>query len=361
MSRAALAILSTENLLHNLAVIKQQAPHSGVIAMVKANAYGHGLRSVSLRLEKYVDSLGVASLNEALALRKAGVKGSITLMEGVFSADELLVASCEKFPVVFHNVLQLSWLASSTLPTPLTVWLKIDTGMGRLGFELEDVVYAYEQLSTNPQVIKPIGLMSHLACADEENHPLNEQQLQLFAKIASLYQGPKSICNSAALFAYPQHQYQMVRPGIALYGISPFAGVSGAQLGLKPVMTLQTRLMACRIAKKGSAIGYGATYICPEDMPIGVIAMGYGDGYPRTASTGTPVLVNGTRCSLIGRVSMDMITIDLRACPQAVVGDPVILWGQGLPLEEVAAHTHNVVYDILTALQSRVTVHWTKP
>lgn len=361
MSRAALAILSTENLLHNLDVIKQQAPHSGVIAMVKANAYGHGLRSVSLRLENYVDSLGVASLNEAVALRKAGVKGTITLMEGVFSADELLVASCEKFPVVFHNFLQLSWLASSSLPTPLTVWLKIDTGMGRLGFQVEDVCDAYEQLSTHSQVVNPIGLMSHLACADEKDHHLNEQQLQLFSRIASLYQGPKSICNSAALFSYPQHHYQMVRPGIALYGISPFTGISGSQLGLRPVMTLQTRLMACRRAKKGSAIGYGATYVCPEDMLIGVIAMGYGDGYPRTASTGTPVLVNGIRCFIVGRVSMDMITIDLRPCPQAVVGDPVVLWGQGLPLEEVAAHTQNVVYDILTALQSRVTVHWTKP
>lgn len=361
MSRAALAILSTENLLHNLAVIKQNAPNTQIIAMVKANAYGHGLRSVSMRLEKHVHSLGVASIDEALALRRVGIKTPITLMEGVFNPDELLVASCEKFHVVFHEPTQLAWLRVSSLPLPLTVWLKIDTGMGRLGFSLEEASDAYEQLSTCPYVVRPIGVMSHLACADTVTHPLNQQQLTAFKLFTEQLPGPKSICNSAALFTQQHHHYTTIRPGIALYGISPFSTISATQLNLKPVMTLQTRLTAIRMHRKGAVLGYGADFVCPEDMPIGVIAMGYGDGYPRTARNGTPVLVNGVRCQLVGRVSMDMITIDLRNCPTAQVNDPVILWGNGLPLEEVAPYTSNIAYDMLTAMQSRVKFQWTLP
>lgn len=361
MSRATLAILSTENLLHNLSVIKKQAPRAKVIAMVKANAYGHGLRSVSLRLEKHVDSLGVASINEALALRRAGVKGPITLMEGVFSPDELLIASCEKFHVVFHEWTQITWLQTASLPTPITAWLKIDTGMGRLGFLPEDAFDAYEQLLSHRAIAKPVGIMSHLACADEKDHPLNAQQTTLFKMLSDTLSGPASLCNSAAIFTLPDHHYTTIRPGISLYGISPLPDVTAAQLNLKPVMTLQTRLMAVHVARKGSTIGYGAQFVCPEDMLIGVIAMGYGDGYPRSARNGTPVLVNGIRCETVGRISMDMMTIDLRNCPHARVADPVILWGNELPLEEVARFTDNVPYDMLTAIQSRVTFHWTLP
>lgn len=361
MSRTALAILSTENLLHNLAVIQKQAPNARVIAMVKANAYGHGLRSVSLRLQNHVASVGVASIDEALALRKAGVTIPITLMEGVFEPDELLVASCENFHVVFHTETQIKWLeASTSLPQPITAWLKIDTGMGRLGFSREQAQHAYQRLMNNKYIIKPIGCMSHLACADDIAHPLNQQQLHNFAEFTQNLPGQKSLCNSAAIFAFTKHQYNIVRPGLALYGVSPFATQTAADLGLKPVMTLQTRLIAVRMMSKGSTLGYGARFTCPEDMPVGVIAMGYGDGYPRTAQDGTPILVNGVRCSLIGRVSMDMITIDLRPYPQAQVNDQVILWGNGLPLETVAPYTASSPYDILTAIQSRVKFHWTQ-
>lgn len=361
MSRTALAILSTENLLHNLSVIKKQAPDSRIIAMVKANAYGHGLRSVSLRLENHVASMGVASIDEALALRKAGVKIPITLMEGIFEPDELLVASCEGFHVVFHTFTQIQWLkASASLPVPITAWLKIDTGMGRLGFSLDDAKEAWNQLSSCKQISAPIGLMSHFACSDEPEHPLNQEQLTNFSSFIKDFPGPKSFCNSAAIFSFADHHYDIIRPGIALYGISPFATHTGAALNLKPVMTLQTRLISVRIARKGSSLGYGARFICPEDMPIGVIAMGYGDGYPRSARDGTPILVNGVRCSIAGRVSMDMITIDLRPYPNATVNDQVILWGNDLPLEEVAPYTNNIPYDILTAVQSRVRFHWTQ-
>ena len=361
MSRTALAILSTENLLHNLTVIQQKAPTSRIIAMVKANAYGHGLRSVSLRLEKYVDSVGVASIDEAIALRKAGVKIPITLMEGVFEPDELLIASCERFHVVFHTVDQIQWLESSSLlPLPLTAWIKIDTGMGRLGFPSDQALQAYQRLTANKQVVTPIGCMSHLACADDYHHPLNQEQIHNFAAFTRNLPGPKSLCNSAALFSFADQQYDVIRPGLALYGVSPFSTHTAAELGLKPVMTLQTRLIAVRIGRKNSTLGYGARFVCPEDMPIGVIAMGYGDGYPRSAQDGTPILVNGVRCKLIGRVSMDMITIDLRPYPQAKVNDQVILWGNGLPLEEVAPYTNNIPYDMLTSIQSRVKFHWTQ-
>jgi len=360
MSRAAVALLSTDNLLHNLAAIKSHAPSSHVIAMIKANAYGHGLRSTALRLEPYVYSFGVASIDEALALRNVGITLPITLMEGVFEPSELPVAVNENFHVVFHNREQLLWLKIAELQqSSLTAWLKIDTGMGRLGFPIEQAEYAYVELAGSPYIKKPIGILSHFACADTNDHPLNQKQIKKFEHFVKDKKGPKSLCNSAAIFSFKDHHYDMIRPGLALYGASPFQLISAADLGLKPVMTLQTKLMSIKEVKKGSTIGYNARFVCPEDMRIGIIAMGYGDGYPWTARDGTPILINGIRCALIGRVSMDMITVDLRAYPQAHVNDTVILWGDGLPIEEVAQYTQQCPYDILTAVQLRVRFSWT--
>ncbi len=361
MSRAAFAILSTENLLHNLAIIKKRAPGSSIIAMIKANGYGHGLRSTALRLENQVQSFGVASIDEALALRRVGIKIPITLMEGVFEPSELLIAACENFHVVFHEQMQLNWLKAqaSLLPLKLTAWIKIDTGMGRLGFMLDEAADAYKFLMNHGQVNQPVGIMSHFACADEPDHQLNQQQHDLFSRFVADKEGPKSFCNSAAIFTRTADHYQVVRPGISLYGVSPLPAVNGVDLGLRPVMTLQTRLMAVRRVQQGSTIGYGASFTCLEPMPIGVIALGYGDGYPRTARDGTPVLINGVRCPLIGRISMDMMTVDLRNFPTAKVNDPVVLWGDGLPLEEIALCTQQSPYDIVTAVQSRVKFHWT--
>lgn len=359
MSRAALAILSTENLLHNLNVIKNHAPNSHVIAMIKANGYGHGLRSTALRLEKHVYSFGVASIDEAIALRKVNIKIPITLMEGVFEPNELLIAACENFHVVFHEQTQLEWLKTSSLPCSLTAWLKVDTGMGRLGFSPTHAQHAYAQLSNHPQIKQPLGIMSHFACADDVDHPLNQQQINTFTQFIEGKPGIKSFCNSAAIFSFGDHQYDVVRPGLALYGVSPMPNLSTVDLNLKPVMTLQTRLMAVRNVPQHATLGYGARFVCPKNMLVGVIAMGYGDGYPRTARDGTPILVNGVRCPLVGRVSMDMITVDLNACPDAKVDDPVVLWGNGLPIEEVSQYTDQCPYDMLTAVQSRVRFHWT--
>ena len=360
MSRSALAILSTQNLLHNVGVIREKVKPAKLIAMVKANAYGHGLRSVAARLSGHVDILGVASIDEALALRQAGIHTPIMLAEGVFDPNELIIASTENFHVVFHTIDQLEWLDKSCCPVPLQAWVKINTGMGRLGFSLTQAPLAYERLNASPQIQKPIRLMSHFACADEKDHPLNQEQIKNFCHFTETIKTDYSLCNSAALFHFPNYHYNYVRPGLALYGVSPIPGVCAEDLKLKPVMTLQTRLISVQIYEKGTPIGYGARYRCPKKMPVGVVAFGYGDGYPVTAKDGTPVLVNNTQCPLIGRVSMDMLTVDLRPCPTAQVDDPVILWGTGLPIEQVAAHTHNITWDMLTGVQHRVKFLWTK-
>lgn len=364
MGRTAIAILSTENLVHNIQTLKKRVYPGNVIAMVKANAYGHGIRSVSSRIQDHVDLLGVASIDEAMALRKIGIKTPIMLAEGVFEPSELILASTEKFHVVFHNPLQVEWLEKSSLPLPLQAWLKINTGMGRLGFDSSSATEYYRRLSNSSHVQKPIRVMSHFACADEKFHPLNQKQIHQFTsfmnKIPQDHDCEYSFCNSAAIFHFPEHHYDYSRPGLALYGISPFSDKTSEDLNLKPVMTLQSTLISIQQMSKGDSIGYGGRYQCPEDMPVGVVAFGYGDGYPITAQDGTPILVNNTECPLIGRVSMDMINVDLRKCPEAKIGDPVILWGQGLPLERVAQHTMNIPYDMLTGVQHRVKFLWTK-
>ncbi len=359
MSRLAIATLSTENLLHNLKLIKNRAGNRKIMAMIKANAYGHGLRSTAMRLDGKVYSLGVASVDEAVALRKVNVKTPITLMSGAFEADDLFVASCQDFQLIFHEQLQIDWLNNIKLPNQVSVWLKVNTGMNRLGFALDKAKDAYYQLINNPNVKKPIGIISHLACGDDFTHPLNELQLNKFKECCKGLESIKTIANSACIINFPEDLYDVVRPGIALYGISPIKDKTASELGLKPVMTLQTRLIAISQVKKGDSIGYGARYTCKKDMKIGVIAMGYGDGYPRSAKDGTPMLVNNQRCQLVGRVSMDMATIDLSCCPNAKIGDPVILWGEGLPIEEVAKYTDNIPYDIICGVQQRVKFYWT--
>ncbi len=359
MSRGAIAVLSSENLLHNLVQIKLAAPSKSIIAMVKANAYGHGIRSTATRLDKHVDSLGVASIEEGMALRKAGVKSPIVLAEGVFEPDELLIAACNNFHVVFHDSTQLAWLKGLSLPLPLVSWLKVDSGLGRLGFSLCDVPYALSTLKECPYIKQPIGLMSHLSVADDEKHHLNQIQLSAFNQLANNWDGPKSLANSATIFTFPHGQYDVIRPGLLLYGVSPIKGKKASDFGLKPVMTLQTRLISVRRRETGSFIGYGATYKCAESTNIGIIAIGYGDGYLRSLPANTPVLVNGKRCHLVGRISMDMAAIDLSQCGDAKVGDPVVLWGEGLPIEELIEGSPLIAYELLTGVQSRVNFHWT--
>lgn len=371
VSRAATAVLSTENLLHNLSVIKSYVPGKQIIAMIKANAYGHGLRSTAMRLCQHVDMLGVASIDEALILRKIGIKTRIFLAEGVFKKIDLAIAAAEGFDVVFHDHLQVDWLLASALKNKIRAWVKVDSGMGRLGFVPDEVQMIIERLVLSGNIYNKLGIMSHFACADDPSNAKNVQQEAVFNKTLTNtcrtlqdlnkdFELIVSFCNSPALMTMPDCQYDVIRPGLAIYGASPIKGMSAGNLNLKPVMTLRTQLISIKQHKAGSTIGYGGRYICPEDMHVGVIAFGYGDGYPRSAQDGTPILVNGVRCSIVGRVSMDMITIDLRNCPSAVVGDTVVLWGDGLPIEDVAIRTSNVAYDMLTGVQHRVKFYWTE-
>jgi alanine racemase len=370
MSRTATAILSTENLLNNITVLRKYLAAAGVqnnkppakiIAMVKANAYGHGIRSVSTRLDGHVEILGVASIDEALALRDAGVRCQIMLVEGVFEPNELLLASTEGFHAVFHEHTQVQWLKSITLPRPLNAWLKVNTGMGRLGFPPQECLKVYEEVVGTRKVKTPLRILSHFACADNKEHPLNLQQMHAFDQIVSNTDTEYSFCNSAAILHFPHQHHDFVRPGLALYGVHPCAGKLASEIGLKPVMTLQSSIIAIHHFAKGQSIGYGAEYICARDMVVGIIAFGYGDGYPVSARSGTPVLIKGQRCEVVGRVSMDMMTVDLSQCPGAVTGDQVILWGEGLPIEEIANYTAGITWSTLTGVQHRVKFLWTRP
>lgn len=358
MARKTLCTLSTANLLHNLDVIKAKALKSKIMAMVKANAYGHGIRSVSQRLQGTIDALGVACIDEALALRQAKVTTPITLVEGVFAPEELQIAAEQGFSVVFHSDHQVRWLEQKKLPAKLRAWIKINTGMGRLGFSPEAGALAMKTLSENDSIVQSVGMMSHFACADDPEHPMNAKQISAFTSFASKYPGEKSLCNSAALFAFPQMQHDWVRPGLALYGASPFVGKSAASLGLKPVMTFKTELIAIQKFKRGDSVGYGANFICPEDMPVGIASVGYGDGYPRLVQEGASVLVGEERCSLLGRIAMDMAAVDLRPCANAIVGDKVTLWGEGLPVEDLATYSDRLSYDLMTGIQNRVRFEW---
>ncbi len=358
MSRTAVATLSTANLLHNVSVIKSRAKGSKIIAMIKANAYGHGIRSVGLKLDGHVDMLAVASIDEALALRTVGVKTDILLAQGVFQKEEFVEASNNRFGVVVHNDLHIEWLDSIVLESPIDIWIKSNTGMGRLGFSPEMAKVHYDNLSFNKKIAKSVRIMSHFACADDKNHPLNIKQIKAFEYLKNNTNTEYSFCNSAAIFNFPDQHYDYVRPGIAIYGVSPMDGIFASDLGLKPVMTVKSTLMSLQDCKAGDTIGYGARYVCKSDMRVGIVAFGYGDGYPIGAKDGTPILVNNKECLLIGRPSMDMIAVDLSNAFDAKIGDSVTLFGEGLPLEHLASFTPNIPYDIITGIQNRVKFTW---
>ena len=242
---------------------------------------------------------------------------------------------------------------------PLTVWLKLDTGMHRLGFSREGFHAAYERLMQCPKVNKPIHLMTHLACADEPDSNKTQEQIRLFNEACThIQEGERSLANSAGILAWPQSHADWVRPGIMLYGVSPFEGKTGQENQLQPVMTLYSEIISIHHYEKGDTIGYGATYQCEKNMTVAAVAIGYGDGYPRHAPSGTPVLVNGQHCKLVGRVSMDMITIDVTACAEVNIGDPVVLWGEGLPVENIAQHAGTIGYELLCRVTPRVELRY---
>ncbi|ODN43992.1 alanine racemase [Piscirickettsia litoralis] len=363
MGRATRVLLSRSALLHNLKKVRQKAPKSKVLAMVKAYGYGHGFK-VAEYLDTHVDGFGVAAIEEGVKLREQGITSPIVLMEGIFSPEELKRVEEYNFSLVVHCQEQIDWLYNYTAKIqPINIWLKLDTGMGRLGFNctskesLDSLIDIYTSLKKSHKVAE-LGLMSHFACADEPWHELNKKQISAFHRVKKKLPGPYSCANSAAIFNFNNETYDWVRPGIMLYGISPFADISAEELDLQPVMHVVTQLISVKLLRQGEFVGYGATWQCPEDMLVGIISLGYGDGYPRLAPNGTPFLVHGERCGLVGRVSMDMIAIDLRKCPEVSVGEQVTVWGDGLPVEEIAQHVGTIAYELVCNMPLRAPYLW---
>ena len=352
VGRATRVEIDLGALRHNLAVARAAAPRSKIMAAIKANGYGHGLERVAKTLHD-ADAFGVACINEALALRMAGIEAPITLLEGFFHTDEIPLLQGYQLEAVLNNASQVEALERSRFSGTVRVWVKVDTGMHRLGFAPEATRGIWRRLNALKGV-EVVGFMTHLACADDRTHPATPRQLTLFEETTRGLPGERAIANSAGVLGWPESHVDWVRPGVMLYGISPLLKGRGSEAKLRPAMTLHSELIAVNHIPKGGAVGYGATWRAPEALPVGVIAIGYGDGYPRHAPSGTPVLLNGKPVPLIGRVSMDMITVDLRGQPHARAGDPTVLWGKGLPAEIIAERAGTIAYELLCGVTQRV-------
>lgn len=354
MPRATVAHIHSDNLRHNLGVARAHAPGARVMAVVKADGYGHGLERAALAL-KGADLFGVAAVSDAERLRAAGLTQPIVLLSGFDSAEDLPLLRSLSVDTVVHCHSQLQMLeASEPEGLPLRCWLKIDTGMHRLGFAPGAARDAHARLSAMSQVSDDMPLMMHFASSDEFQGEQSRRQMQVFEQTTAGLPGTRSLANSAAVLGWPQAQGDVVRPGGMLYGMSVVGGTTGEDFGLRPGMTLSTRLIAVNRIDKGERIGYSATWECPEDMLVGVAAIGYGDGYPRLVQPGTPVLVNQQRAQVIGRVSMDLMTVDLRGQSDARAGDPVVLWGRGLPVDSIGAAAGTIGYELTCSITRRV-------
>jgi alanine racemase len=336
----------------NLAVAKRRAPRSRIWAVVKANAYGHGLARAVRALPAH--GLGLIELEAAIELRRAGEKRPILMMQGFYSPEEIDLISKNSLTTVVHDAEQLAMLEKTRPSVKIPVYVKLNTGMNRLGFSPEDFKDALGRLAP---LAGDITLMTHFADADGKRGV--KWQAERFREMTAGLSFPRSLANSAATLRYPETHADWVRPGIMLYGCSPFSDESAEQLGLKPAMTLSSELIAARELRASDSVGYGCTFTATGSMRVGVVACGYADGYPRHAPTGTPILVCGKRTRTLGRVAMDMLIADLTGIPEAAIGSPVTLWGEGLSADEVAASAGTVSYELLCALSPRVPVRET--
>lgn len=352
MARPATVTIDLDAIAHNYRVAKSQAPARKALAVVKANAYGHGAIDVARKLEAEADGFAVACIEEALELREAGIRKPILLLEGFFQADELADIGHHDLWTVVHNQAQLDAIARADLSAPLNVWLKLDTGMHRLGFAPDAYRAAYRRLKALPQV-RSLTLMSHFTSAEDPASPATRHQLERFERVSRDCPSPRSFANSAATMTLPEAHHEWQRPGIILYGASPFVADPEVQAQLKPAMTLTSEVIAVRELRPGEAIGYNGTWVCEAPTRVGTVAMGYADGYPRQARNGTPVLVNGQRSRLLGRVSMDMLMVDLTGL-EAGVGSSVEFWGRNLLANEVAPWCDTIAYTLFTGITRRV-------
>ncbi len=353
MARPTQARLDLAALRHNIGVARSLAPDSRLMAVVKANAYGHGATVVAQQLAPLADALAVACIEEAVTLREAGIDAPILLLQGVFEPAELTLAARLDLWLTINNAQQLAWLEEATLPGPLQCWLKLDTGMHRLGLTGPDAGPLLHRLRDCSQALPDPVLCTHFATADDPDNDYTRQQIALFERLTADLPAARSAANSAGVLAWPGAHYDWIRPGYMLYGNSPFASPHPATADLRPVMTLVSAVSSLREVAVGEAVGYGATWTAGRPSRIATVTVGYGDGYPRHAPSGTPVLVKGRRAALAGRVSMDMITVDVTDLPEVALGDEVVLWGAGLSVDEVARHVGTIGYELTTRMPAR--------
>lgn len=347
------SVVDSAALRHNLARVRALAPGSRVMSVIKANAYGHGLVEVARALAAS-DGLAVARLEEGLALREAGITGRVLLLEGVLTPAQLEQAVAERLELMVHSHRQLELLEGRAGTDPPRAWLKLDTGMNRLGFRPEDFAAAHARLARIRGIDGPPPLVTHLACADERDHSMTGEQLRCFERVTAGIPGERSVANSAGILAWPEAAGDWVRPGLMLYGLAPFDGECGADHALRPAMSLETEVIVVKTVLPGESVGYRATWRAARPSRIAVAAAGYGDGYPRATASGAPVLVNGQRAPLVGRVSMDMLAVDVTDFPAVRPGDPVTLWGAKLPVEEIARHADAIPYELVCGVSERV-------
>jgi len=351
MTRPLQAIIDRSALRYNLQRARELAPDSRVMAVIKSDGYGHGLLRVAEAL-RAADGFGVVRVEDAAVLREQGFRGEIMLLEGMYEAGEVAEIAALDAVAVLHHAEQLRMLERSPPPSLLRLWLKFDTGMHRLGFRPDEARAVIARIAAQP-ALRIDGAMSHLANADDPGDPFTDEQITRFAGIDLPPGCVRSMANSAGLTAWPRSRLDWVRPGLMLYGADPIIGAAGDSQ-LAPVMRLRSSLIAVRDLRAGEPVGYGGSYRCPDDMRIGVVACGYGDGYPRHAPNGTPVWVDGRRVPLVGRVSMGMIAVDLRAAPHAGVGAPVELWGEHVRIDDVAAAAGTVSYELMCRVAASV-------
>lgn len=361
MSFGARVEIRLDALKHNFEVLQGTVPGSRVMVAVKANAYGHGLVTVSRALAHHADAFAVARLSEALRLREAGIEKTIVLLAGVTNRDELALAVTHYYALVIHSEYQVA-LLEATKTVPVYVWLKIDTGMNRLGVPVEDangLISRLRQIGCD----RNLGLMTHFANADDVSDPTSKQQLQRFLELADHFDGDVSVANSAALLGWQallnapgmwHHTGETwIRPGLSLYGVSPLVGKTAADLNLRPVMQFESTLIAVKPVRQGDRVGYGGHWLAQHDSVLGIVAAGYGDGYSRCLPAATPLLVNGRRVPLAGVISMDLCAVDLGPNARDAVGDPVTLWGESLPVEEIAQCAATTAYPLLCGVTDR--------
>ncbi|HLB56526.1 MAG TPA: alanine racemase [Coxiellaceae bacterium] len=359
MNSTATSIIDLSAIKHNLHLIQEMMPKQKILAMIKSNAYGHGLIPVAKALGN-ADALGVATIAEALQLRNAGIDADIVVMRGFATRDELSIFFADdKLIACVHEHQQLFLLENNSFSEnkKLRIWMKIDTGMHRLGFSCDEFQEIYNRLNKLSFIEKHFVVCSHLADADNVDPTFTRQQIMNFENATKNISNEKSLLNSAGIIAHARAHYDWIRPGLLLYGVTPFNSTNEYQSVTKnfmPAMTLESKLIAVKNVKRGEKIGYTCTYIADRDMKIGIVGMGYGDSYPRQAKNGTPVLIREQRCPIVGRVSMDMITVDVSALKEVSVDDTVTLWGRDLSVVEVAQCANTISHELLCHLTGRV-------